>query len=393
MKRPVILAACRTGGGKFGGVLSGFEATDLGGFAIRAALDRSAVPEEEIGEVIMGNGWQAGVGANPARIAMFKAGMPQSIPAFTVNKRCGSSLRTAMLIADRIRLKDIRVGVAGGMESASRTPYILSEARWGHRMGDRKVLDTLHHDGFMCPLAGMLMGATAEILAEEYGITRDEQDAYALESHRKAVSAMKNGLFADETFPVSIRQKKEVVEWASEEIPREDTSLEKLARLPAIFKDNGTITAGSSSALCDAGSAAIIADPDWAEANGFRPLAEIAGYGSGALEADHMGLGPVKAVPRALEMSGMSLEEMDLIELNEAFAAQVLAVHRAMPFDMERCNVNGGAIALGHPIGATGTKILATLIYALRNRDKEFGLATACIGGGQGVAMVIRRLS
>jgi len=392
MKRPVILAACRTGGGKFGWVLSGFDATDLGGFAIKAAVERSSVPAGDIGEVIMGNGWQAGVGANPARIASFKAGLPQSIPAFTVNKRCGSSLRAAMIISDRIRLGDIPAGVAGGMESASRVPYLLPDARWGHRMGDKKALDTLHHDGFMCPLANMLMGATAEILVEEYGITREEQDSYALESHRKAVMAMNNRLFAEETIPVTVKQKKEVLEWASEDIPRGDTSLEKLAGLPAIFKFDGTITAGSSSALCDAGSAVIIADPDWAKANGLNPIAEILGYGSGALEADHMGLGPVRAVPIAMGMAGMSLDDMDLIELNEAFAAQVIAVHRVMPFDMSKCNVHGGAIALGHPIGATGTRILATLIYALRNQGKETGLATACIGGGQGVAMVVRRL-
>jgi acetyl-CoA C-acetyltransferase len=392
MGKAVLLSACRTGGGKFGGTLSSFEATDLGGFAIAEAMKRSGVSDENIAEVIMGNGWQAGVGANPARIAMYKAGLPQSIPAFTVNKRCGSGLRAAMLAADRVRLGDIQAAVAGGMESASKTPYILPDARWGHRMGDKTTLDVLHKDGFMCPLADMMMGATAEILVDEYDISREEQDAFALESHKKALAAVEKGLFEEETVPVTVKKKKETITFATEEIPRADTSMEKLGRLPAIFREGGTVTAGTSSALCDAGSAVVVADEEWARAQGYEPVAEVLGYASGALAADHMGLGPTVAAPKALEIAGLSLEDMDLIELNEAFAAQVLAVHREMPFDMEKCNVHGGAIALGHPIGATGSKILTTLIYALRHYDKELGLATACIGGGQGVAMVIRRL-
>jgi acetyl-CoA C-acetyltransferase len=392
MGKAVLLSACRTGGGKFGGTLSSFEATDLGGFAIAEAMKRSGVSDENIAEVIMGNGWQAGVGANPARIAMYKAGLPQNIPAFTVNKRCGSGLRAIMLAADRVRLGDIQAAVAGGMESASKTPYILPDARWGHRMGDKTTLDVLHKDGFMCPLANMMMGATAEILVDEYDISREEQDAFALESHKKALAAVEKGLFEEETVPVTVKKKKETITFATEEIPRADTSMEKLGRLPAIFREGGTVTAGTSSALCDAGSAVVVADEDWARAQGHEPLAEVLGYASGALAADHMGLGPTVAAPKALEIAGLSLEDMDLIELNEAFAAQVLAVHREMPFDMGKCNVHGGAIALGHPIGATGAKILTTLIYALRHYDKELGLATACIGGGQGVAMVIRRL-
>jgi len=392
MGKAVVLSACRTAGGKFGGTLSSFEATDLGGFAIAEAIKRSGISKEEIGEVIMGNGWQAGVGANPARIAMYKAGLPQDIPAFTVNKRCGSGLKAVMLIADRIRLGDMHVGVAGGMESASKAPYILPEARWGHRMGDKTALDVLHKDGFMCPLAGMLMGATAEILVDEYSISREEQDAFALESHKKAIFATKNGLFKEEIVPISVKKKKETIIFDADEIPREDTSMEKLGRLPAIFREGGTVTAGTSSALCDAGSALVVADEEWARSQGYEPMVEIVSYASGALAADHMGLGPTVAVPKALEKAGLTLKDIDLIELNEAFAAQVLAVHREMPFDMEKCNIHGGAIALGHPIGATGAKILTTLIYALKNYDKEIGLATACIGGGQGVAMIVRRL-
>jgi acetyl-CoA C-acetyltransferase len=393
MGKAVILSACRTPGGKFGGSLSSKEATELGAIALSEAVKRSGIDPEVLEEVIMGNGWQSGVGANPARIAMFRAGLGQHIPAFTVNKRCGSGLRAVMLAADRIRLGDAKVMAAGGMESASRTPYILPEARWGHRMGEKKVLDVLHKDGFMCPLAGMLMGATAEILAEENNITREEQDAFALRSHTRAIEAIDEGKFKDEIVPVSImdRKKGEIIV-DTDEIPRRGTSMEKLAKLPAIFKDGGTITAGTSSALCDAGSAVVVADEDWASKNDHEPLAEILGYASGALDAEHMGLGPTVAVPRALRMAGMSLDDMDLIELNEAFSAQALAVHRKMPFDMDRCNVHGGAIALGHPIGATGSKLLATLIYSLRMYNKRLGLVTACIGGGQGVAMVVRVL-
>lgn len=393
MGKTVILSACRTPGGKFGGSLASKNATDLGAVALAEAVKRSGVDPDCIDEVIMGNGWQAGVGANPARIAMFKAGLSQNIPAFTVNKRCGSGLRAVMLAADRIRLGDAFVMAAGGMESASNVPYILPEARWGHRMGEKKVPDVLHNDGFICPLAGMLMGATAEILAEENGISREEQDEFALRSHRNAVNAIDEGKFGDEIVPVAVKdRKKGDISVDTDEIPRRDTSLEKLARLPSIFKPGGTVTAGTSSALCDAGSAEVVADEEWAIRNGHDPLAEILGYASGALDARHMGLGPTVAVPKALEKAGMALGDMDLIELNEAFSAQVLAVHRKMPFDMDRCNVHGGAIALGHPIGATGSKLLATLVHALKRYDKEFGLVTACIGGGQGVAMVIRRL-
>jgi acetyl-CoA C-acetyltransferase len=347
-----------------------------------------------MGEVILGNGWQAGVGANPARIALHRAGLPQSIPAFTVNKRCGSSLKAAMLGADKIRLGDMVAVAAGGMESASNAPYILPDSRWGYRMGEKKVLDALHKDGFHCPLADMLMGATAEILVEEYAISRKEQDEFSLNSHKKALAAIEGGLFAEEIVPVTLKdRKKGTILFDTDEIPRSDTTMETLGKLPVLFKEDGTITAASSSALCDAGSACIIADSDWAAAQGYTPLAEILGYASGALDAVHMGLGPVVAMPKALEKAGMALEDMEIIEINEAFAAQILACHREMKFPMEKLNPLGGAIALGHPIGATGGKILATLTYALKHQKKEFGIVSACIGGGQGVAMVLKNLS
>ena len=392
MQKAVILSACRTAGGKFGGSLKSKEASDLGAVVIAEAAKRSAIPPEDIEEVIMGNGWQTGVGPNPARIATWKSRVLEEVPAVTVNKRCGSGLKSVMQIADRVRLGDIKAGVAGGMESTSNAPYILPGARWGYVMGEKKVLDVLHKDGFICPLADMLMGETAELLAEEYGISREEQDIFALESHGKAVSAIEAGKFKDEIVPVAVHLKKEETIFDTDEIPRKGTSLEKLAGLPTIFKKGGTVTAGSSSSLCDAGSALVIAGSSWAAASGYKSMAEILGYASTTVKPDHMGLGPVKACAKALEIAGLKLEDMDLIELNEAFAVQVLAVQKEMPFAMEKCNVHGGAIALGHPIGATGAKILTTLIYALRAYDKELGLATACIGGGQGIALVVRRL-
>ncbi len=394
MGKPVILSACRTPGGKFGGSLKNTSAPELGALALAEAVRRSGISPENMGEVILGNGWQAGVGANPARIALHRAGLPQSIPAFTVNKRCGSSLKAAMLGADKIRLGDMVAVAAGGMESASNAPYILPDSRWGYRMGEKKVLDALHKDGFHCPLADMLMGATAEILVEEYAISRKEQDEFSLNSHKKALAAIEGGLFAEEIVPVTLKdRKKGTILFDTDEIPRSDTTMETLGKLPVLFKEDGTITAASSSALCDAGSACIIADSDWAAAQGYTPLAEILGYASGALDAVHMGLGPVVAMPKALEKAGMALEDMEIIEINEAFAAQILACHREMKFPMEKLNPLGGAIALGHPIGATGGKILATLTYALKHQKKEFGIVSACIGGGQGVAMVLKNLS
>ncbi|QVL35209.1 thiolase family protein [Aminirod propionatiphilus] len=393
MARVVILSACRTAGGKFGGGLSRFEASDLGGFAVAEAVRRSGLPGEVLDEVILGNGWQAGVGANPARIALYKGGLPQSVPAFTVNIRCGSGIRTMMLGSDRIRLGDAKAVVVGGMESASNVPYLLPDARWGFRMGEKKALDALHRDGFLCPVAGKLMGEATEALVEELSITREEQDAFALDSHRKAARAMDQGFFDEEIFPLTYRdRKKGDIVLDRDEIPRADTTEEALSKLPAIFKKGGTITAGSSSALCDAASALVIADGDWAQSQGLRPLAEIVGYASAALEAERFGLGPTLAMPKALARAGLAMEDMDLIEINEAFAAQVIACHRVMPFDRERLNVHGGAIALGHPIGASGAKIVTTLLYALRRRKGELGIASACIGGGQGVALVVRCL-
>lgn len=392
MAKAVIVSACRTAGGKFGGQFAKLTATDLGAAALKEAVARSGAPAEAIEEVIMGNGWQAGVGANPARNAMYKAGIDQTVPAFTVNIRCGSGLRTIMLAADRIRLGDAKVIMAGGMESATKAPYILAEARWGFRMGEQKAADVLHVDGFLCPLAGRLMGQiTDEVVIPELGITREEQDEFSYHSHMKAAAAIEQGLFKDEIVPITIKDKKKgeiVID--TDEIPRKDTTVESLAKLPTIFKKDGTITAGSSSALCDAGSAVMVADSDWAKAQGLKPLAEIVSYAVAAVDAEHFPIAHVKAMDIALKKAALFIEDMELIEINEAFAAQVIACHRKMPFDMSRLNVHGGAIALGHPIGASGTKILTTLIYSLKQQGKSLGLASACIGGGQGVAMIVK---
>lgn len=395
MTKPVILSACRTAGGKFGGQFQKLEATDLGAAALKAALVRSGAEGADVAEVVMGNGWQAGVGPNPARFAMYKAGIGMTTPAFTVNIRCGSGLRAVMLASDRIRLGDADAVMAGGMESASRVPYILPAARWGFRMGEQKAADVLHADGFLDPMTGKLMGELTEAgVVREFEITRQEQDEFACDSHAKAVAAAAAGCFKDEIVPVTVKDRKrgEIV-LDADEIPRADTTVESLSKLPTIFaKDGGTITAGSSSALCDAASALVVAGGEWASSRGLKPMAEIVSYAVTSLEAERFPIAPVYSMTKALERAGMSIGDMDLIEINEAFAAQVIACLRMLPFDRAKLNVRGGAIALGHPIGASGAKILTTLLYALKREKKELGMASACIGGGQGVAMIVRML-
>jgi len=391
VKKAGIVSACRTAGGSFGGSLMQTEAVDLGALVIKEAVNRAGIDSSGIGEIVMGNGWQAGNGPNPARIAGWRSGVLGDVPAFTVNMRCGSGLLAVAIAADKVRLGSVSAAVAGGMESASRVPYVLPDARWGHTMGEKAVPDLLHKDGFQCPLSGMLMGRTAEILAAEYGISREEQDAFAAESHRRAVRAIDGGAFAREIVAVNVRQKKETVVFDTDEIPRRDTGIDKLAKLPSIFMEKGTVTAGSSSALCDAASALVIADADWARERGLPLRAEILGSALVTVAPDHMGMGPVPAIRKALDTAGLSLVDIDLFEINEAFAVQVIAVTRELGLSMENCNIRGGAIALGHPIGATGAKILTTLLHSLEDSDKEIGCASACIGGGQGIAIIIRR--
>lgn len=390
----VIAGAVRTAGGRFGGSFKKISAVELGALVLKESVRRAGIEPNHIDEVIFGTGWQAGLGPNIGRLATVKAGLPFEVPAFTVNKRCGSSLRATTLAAQLIKAGDADVVLVGGAENSTQVPYIADKARWGNRMGDGKLIDILHKDGFMCPLAGHLMGVTAETLVEKYGISREEQDAFAAESQLKAVTAVKNGWFKDEILPVEIPLKKGQTEtFDAEEIPREGVNAEKLARLPVVFKKDGTVTAGNSCALCDAAAAAVVMTAEKAEELGVKSMAKIVAYANAGVDPAIMGIGPVPAVQKALDKAGLKLEDIDIIELNEAFAAQILAVERELKWDRSKVNVHGGAIALGHPVGATGVKILTTLLYALKHRKEKLGLVSLCIGGGQGVAIILENLT
>jgi acetyl-CoA C-acetyltransferase len=392
MRNVVIVSAVRLPGGKYGGSMKNLTAPDMGGHVIAEAVKRANISPEDVGQVIFGNGWQAGVGPNPARIATIKGGLPVSCPAFTINIRCASGLRAVQLGVLSIGAGEEDIVLAGGMESATNVPYYAEDTRWGARMGDKKLVDGLTKDGFMCPMAGMLMGSTAEMLAEKYKISRREQDSYALSSHQKAIAAVSSGAFEQEILPVEVKDHKSTRIFAQDEIPRDDTSIEKMEKLPPVFSKGGTVTAGNSSALCDGASAVVLMAEDVAAQRGIKPLARVLSYSYVALDPLYMGLGPVFAIPKALKQAGLKQEDIDLFEINEAFAAQVLACDRELHFDMEKVNVFGGAIALGHPVGATGAKILTTLLYALRGRQKRYGLVSLCIGGGQGAAMIVENI-
>ena len=392
MGKAVIVSAVRTVGGRYGGGLSKMSAPELGAAVVKEAVKRAGMPGDEVDELVFGCGWQAGIGPNVARVATVNGGLPQEVPAYTVNIRCASSLQATIQGTRSVLLGDSDVVVVGGTESASNVPYLLDKARWGARMGDFKAYDGLHKDGFMCPLAGMLMGNTAELLAEKYSIDRKEQDSFALESHTKAVKAIKEGRFKDEVMPIEIKSRKGTVTVVDEEIPREDASVEMMGKLPPVFQKDGTVTAGNSCALCDNASAMVIMSEEKAKALGLEPLAVVRGYAAKGVDPKYMGIGPVAAVPIACENAGVKLDDIDLIELNEAFAVQYLAVEREMKWDRDKVNVYGGAIALGHPVGSTGTKILTTLLYALQSQDKTLGLVSACVGGGQGLAIIVERL-
>jgi acetyl-CoA C-acetyltransferase len=323
-----------------------------------------------------------------------KAGFPVEVPAFTVNKRCGSSLRGVSLAIQIIKAGDAEVMLVGGSENSTQVPYIAERARWGNRMGDGKLVDVLHKDGFMCPLAGHLMGMTAETLVEKYNISRQEQDEFAVESQNKAIAAMKEGLFKEEILPVEVPAGKgKTAIFDTEEIPREGVSVEKIAKFAPVFKKDGTVTAANSCALCDAAAALVVLTQEKAQELGVAPMARIVSYANAGVDPKIMGIGPVPAVNKALERADLSLDDIDIIELNEAFAAQILAVERELHWDRSKVNVHGGAIALGHPIGATGVKLLATLLYALKNKNKKLGLVSLCIGGGQGVAIIVENLT
>lgn len=394
MSDVVITSAVRTAGGGFGGAFKRVSAVELGALIVQEAVRRSGIEPKKVDEVVFGTGWQAGLGPNIGRLVTVKGGLPHEVPAFTVNKRCGSSLRAVSLAVQMIKAGDVDVVLTGGAENTSQVPYIAVGARWGNRMGDSKLADLMHMDGFMCPLAGHLMGVTAEALVEKYSISREEQDTYAAESQTKAVNAEKEGKFKEEILPVDVPVKRGQTEtFDTEEIPREGVTAEKLAKLKPVFKKDGTVTAGNSCALCDAAAAVLVMKEEKASELGVKPLARIVSYAHAGVDPAIMGIGPVPAVSKALERAGLELKDIDIIELNEAFAAQILAVERELKWDRSKVNVHGGAIALGHPVGATGAKILTTLIYALKSQDKNMGLVSLCIGGGQGVAIVIERMS
>ncbi|MCL5981461.1 MAG: acetyl-CoA C-acetyltransferase [Firmicutes bacterium] len=392
MRQVAVVGAVRTAIGSFGGSLRDVAAVDLGALVIREALRRAQVDPVQVDEVIMGNVLQAGLGQNPARQAALRAGLPVEVPALTINKVCGSGLKAVNLGAQAIMLGDAEVVVAGGMENMSQAPYTVPGARFGLRMGQGSLVDTMITDGLWCAMGDTHMGITAENIAADFCLSREDQDRLAAESQRRALAAIEEGRFREEIVPVQIPQRKGApLSFDIDEFPRKGTTVEALARLAPAFKKDGTVTAGNASGINDGAAAVVLMELGRAEALGLRPLAVIAGYASAGVEPRIMGTGPIKATQKALAKAGLELSEIDLLESNEAFAAQALAVARTLNFNMDSVNVNGGAIALGHPIGASGARIFVTLLYEMQKRDARTGLATLCIGGGQGVATVVRR--
>ena len=401
----LIVGAARTPIGRYGGSLRNVHPAELGGVATRAALERAGVAPDLIEEVLIGHGRQAGSGPNPARQVGKHAGIPDTVPAQTVNKACASGMQTIATGAQSIMLGEVETVVAGGIESMSRMPYLIDseDARWGHKMGAFTLVDAMYRDGFTCSVCGMIMGETAELLARQYSITREQSDAYAVESQHRAEQAIAAGRFRDEIAPVEILTTARASNDARatgapstldhDEHPRPGVTIESLAKLPLVFGEvdgrTGIITAGSSSGITDGGAALVLMNADTAARRGIKPLARIIGWASAGVDPRIMGIGPVPAVHNLLKRVSMRLDDFDLVELNEAFAAQVLAVLRELPIPMEKLNVNGGAIALGHPIGATGTRIVVTLLYEMMRRKARRGLATLCVSGGMGMAMGI----
>lgn len=394
MREVVILGAARTAGGKFGGSLASLTAPEFGAVVVQETIKRSGIRPEDIDQTIFANAWQAGVGPNPARITAVKGGVPKDAPAVSINVRCGSSIQALIFGVQAIKAEDVDTVLVGGTESTSQIPYALPKARFGYRMGKGEMLDLMHKDGFMCPLGGGFMGELTDALAKEFEISREEQDQFAAESHNKTETAVKAGKFNEEIVPVDVPGRKDQVNiFKDEEIYREGVVVEALAKLRPVFNKDGTITAGNACALCDAAAAQILMHREKAKAMGLEPAALVRGYSFVGCEPKRFGVAPVIAIPAALKKAGLELSDIDLIELNEAFAAQYIACERELKLDRNKVNVNGGAIALGHPVAATGSKILTTLLYAMKSHDAQFGLVSACIGGGNGVALVIERLS
>src|SRR4029079_12930804 len=390
----VIVGAARTPIGRYGGSLRNVHPGELGAAAARAALERAGVSPADVDEVLIGHGRQAGSGPNPARQVGMKAGVPDTVPAQTINKACASGMQTIATGAQSIMLGEADVILAGGIESMSRMPYLVDaeDARWGHKMGNVTFVDAMYRDGLTCSVCGMIMGETVEVLARQYGITREASDAYALESQQRAERAIAAGRFKDEIAPVTFKDARgKDQQLAVDEHPRSGSTIDALKKLPLVFDkvegQPGIITAGASSGITDGGAAVVIMGADAAKKKGLRPLARIIGWASAGVDPRMMGIGPVPAVKKLLDKTGLSLDDFDLVELNEAFAAQVLAVLKDLPISMEKLNVNGGAIALGHPIGCTGTRIVVTLLYEMMRRNAKRGLATLCGSGGIDMAM------
>ena len=391
-KKVVLAGACRTAIGKMGGALSNTPAAELGSIVIKEALNRAGVKPEQVDEVYMGCVIQAGLGQNPARQAAVNAGIPVEVPATTINVLCGSGMHCVNLAAKLIASGDADIIVAGGMENMSMAPYLLYNARFGYRMGAGKMDDALIRDALTDAFGGYHMGITAENIAEDWGLTREQLDEFAAWSQQKAQKAIAEGKFKDEIVPIEVKKKKETVIFDTDEHVKPNTTLEILGKLrPAFKKDGGTVTAGNASGINDAGAAMIIASEEFVKANGLKPLAKVRSWGSVGCDPSIMGVGPIESTRQALSRAGLTVADLDLIESNEAFAAQAAAVNRELGFDMDKVNVNGGAIALGHPIGAAGCRITTTLIYEMIKRDLTIGLATMCIGGGMGEAIIVER--
>ena len=392
MRNAVIVSAVRTAVGSFGGTLKDISAADLGAIVIKEAVKRAGIQLADVDEVYMGNVVQAGQGQNVARQAAVKAGIPVEKPAITLNMVCGSGLRAVSLAAQLVRLGDADVIVAGGTENMSMAPYAMPKARWGQRMGNATMIDTMINDALTDAFSGVHMGITAENIAEQWNITRQEQDAFAAASQQKAEAAIKAGKFADEIVAVEIPQRKgDPIVFDTDEYPRFGATAEGMAKLKPAFKKDGTVTAGNASGINDGAAALVIMSEDKAKELGLKPMATILSYGSKGLDPAIMGYGPFYATKTALEKANLTVDDLDLIEANEAFASQSIAVATDLKFDMSKVNVNGGAIAIGHPVGASGARILVTLLHEMKRRDAKKGLATLCIGGGMGTAIVVGR--
>ena len=393
MREVVIVSAVRTALGSFGGSLKDVSAADLGALVVKEAVNRAGIKPELVQEVVLGNVIQAGLGQNVARQAVIKAGLSQDVPAMTINKVCGSGLRTVALAAQMIKAGDADCVVAGGMENMSQAPYLLKTSRWGQRMGDGKMVDSMINDALWDAFNNYHMGQTAENIANEWNLTREMQDEFAVNSQNKAERAIKEGRFKDEIVPVVIPQRKgEPKVFDTDEFPRFGATMEGMSKLKPAFVKGGTVTAANASGINDGAAAFVIMSAEKAESLGLKPMAKIVSYGQAGLDPAIMGYGPFHATKKALENANLTIEDLDLIEANEAFAAQSLAVAKDLNFDMEKVNVNGGAIALGHPVGASGARILVTLLHEMEKRDSKKGLATLCIGGGMGTALIVERV-